>query len=188
MIIVFIFCLSHCVFATPVKYDFSGTITEMFDPEELLPGSVGEAFSGYLIYVYDPDIEPFSGGDYSFLGFYFFEFNGYEIQNSENSAPWSTTTNAHEANPRELWMCDQSPTHGDVIDFVFISLDIPLQTGSVWCDPACGPGFDLVGTIDSISVSAMPVPEPSSILLLGSGLIGLVGFKKKFKILMQLSS
>jgi PEP-CTERM motif len=38
--------------------------------------------------------------------------------------------------------------------------------------------LDLQGVVDSIN----PVPEPATMLLLGSGLIGLAGFRrKKFK-------
>ena len=185
IIIVFFLSLSHSVFAAPIKYDFSGTITEMSAFGVEPPGSVVDAFTGYLIYVYDPDIEPLPGSDsiYPFLGSYFFEFNGFEIQNSGNSFSWQTVTTAHEADPTNLWMGDENPTHQDLIDSIGISLNITFSTGSVACDSnPGGPGFDMVGAIDSISVSTTPVPEPSSIFLLSSGLIGLAGFKRKFKL------
>jgi PEP-CTERM motif-containing protein len=47
--------------------------------------------------------------------------------------------------------------------------------------PNTMPYIDCTITIDGDSGSIDPVPEPTTILLLGSGLIGLAGFRKKFK-------
>jgi len=40
-------------------------------------------------------------------------------------------------------------------------------------------GSNIVGWHDSTSSAPDPVPEPTTILLLGSGIVGLLGFRRK---------
>jgi hypothetical protein len=42
-------------------------------------------------------------------------------------------------------------------------------------------GFLVGGGIDNLDINPVPAPEPASLLLLGSGLIGFAGFRRKFK-------
>ncbi|MDD1779532.1 MAG: PEP-CTERM sorting domain-containing protein [Candidatus Helarchaeota archaeon] len=60
-----------------------------------------------------------------------------------------------------------------------LSTDVPIyQLTILGARPSDG---ELASAVGSFSFSPTPVPEPSTMLLLGSGLIGLWGFRKKFK-------
>ncbi len=67
-------------------------------------------------------------------------------------------------------------TLGALYSFVRLSDILPNQSGS----PFGEADIDAVGAISS-APPRNPVPEPSTMFLLGSGLLGLVGFRKKFK-------
>lgn len=72
-----------------------------------------------------------------------------------------------------------SPT----LDLSFLTFNVPED----WCVTIYGVGVDLGNTIFVDNVSGRPcpgttpVPEPSTMLLLGSGLLGLLGFRRKLK-------
>ena len=46
-------------------------------------------------------------------------------------------------------------------------------------DPGWFTGTASFAGIDNVSVAGTPVPEPSTILLMGAGLLGLVGYNRK---------
>ncbi len=53
-----------------------------------------------------------------------------------------------------------------------------IQVGNV---DGLVPGSGDFGEVTNLRVPLTPIPEPSTMLLLGSGLIGLVGFRRKFR-------
>ncbi len=66
---------------------------------------------------------------------------------------------------------DLTPYQGQTISLAF---GLEYDSWEDW-------GYDSVGTISNLDMAGAPVPEPATILLLGSGLAGLIGFgRKKF--------
>ena len=68
---------------------------------------------------------------------------------------------------------------------VFAGLDasrISFDADNIWINFSGLPNDSLSSTaIFDVSFSSTPVPEPATMLLLASGLVGLVGFRKKFR-------
>jgi hypothetical protein len=60
------------------------------------------------------------------------------------------------------------------------SMDLP-DADSVWVFLALNDGEGNYGKFDNISVNGSPVPIPGAVWLLGSGLVGLVGLRRKYR-------
>ncbi len=95
-------------------------------------------------------------------------------------APWNGSIAGYTiTEPSYLYLIDSS---GTAINDASLPQSINMEDfsgNSVWLtNVSLQNGFELSGTFDSFM--AQPVPAPPTILLLGSGLVGLAGLRKRF--------
>ena len=78
---------------------------------------------------------------------------------------------------------DKNPPYGNVIPGENITFNIPQSSFSLMSDGNFGFGIDpdchFYNRGIKLTVTTTPVPEPTSLMLLGMGVLGLFGFRKK---------
>lgn len=76
----------------------------------------------------------------------------------------------------------RSQIHSIDLDYQFQDFEYVIDSNlnSLTFTFAATADAEFVG-IDSVRITGAPVPEPTTLLLLGTGIIGLIGFRRKFK-------
>jgi len=152
--------------------------------------SVGETFEINVIVDGVTDVDPIWGPD-ELLAFGFdvvypsiFTFNGATVGSSffDDSALFTDTDVAGFAFPGiigdDILLASLSfiaPSTAGIFSLgIFSDLLDPNEGLITWLDPQ----IDLTTNTD-INVNVAPVPEPSTLLLMATGLVGLIGFRRK---------
>lgn len=159
-------------------------ITWEHDAAPCCEGEEGGGIAYVALTIVADDVD---GAGIDSLGFYHFgEEDVVSIQNGEDTITLGVLTQMEgytEGRPGYVWEEDLS-SGGDLTVSVFDSVEFPALLGldfslpvSVTVDVADGYGLEV--ETSTLQIACTQVPVPSALLLLGSAVIGLVGFRTR---------
>ncbi len=185
--------------AAPIRVDYGGSLTSV---DSLLspPFMVGDTYTGS--YVFDsnaPDIGTSgNGGDFAATNFSVTFSTGYNVTANMGEIETRLTSSQHTYSVRSRNLIAGTVNGNFPIDFLLRLTDSSVTALQSTAIPTTidlndfdsrqfffgfsetGPDGDnnvgLAGTVTSLSFT--PVPVPSAMLLMGTGLLGLIGYRK----------
>jgi hypothetical protein len=181
--------------AALITWEFSGTIIRKNDYKSVFTGSAGESYSGFFTYDSNaPDGNPSPlVGSYPFISFVVDSTPLHPLRvKVTNDDPFSESGDLFNVRGRgspgtpdwafhlrdAVWDGQNSSLSDDSLpdsneDLVLSSFDTERMLWGGYYDPN---GYDW-GTVESISIQSTdaPIPEPTTIVMMGFGVLGLLG-------------
>jgi len=194
LVFVLVFLLAGMAHATPVYYTFEGTVTVISDEAGIIEDaglSLGSSVSYTFLVDFDqPGTYTLNSGevvDHWDSDSFYCKFIGGSILSEKNGGYYNADSDVAESNHGHYYWLDlyAASRNSSLYATIFNSNELTLGTAGRVSNTA----WDSYGNysqldagdliINKIFLSASPVPEPTTMLLLGSGLLGLSGARRK---------